>query len=63
MRMLPALALAGLVGGAAHADDLNCSQIKLVAPLPKRDESLIELPRRTGTSHRGDTLVSQLTSL
>ncbi len=32
MRMLLALALAGFVCGAAHADDVTCSQIKLVAP-------------------------------
>ena len=32
MRILMALALAGLVCGVAHADDLNCAQIKLVAP-------------------------------
>src|ERR1700748_3815361 len=32
MRILVALALAGLVCGAARADDLNWPQIKLVAP-------------------------------
>jgi tripartite-type tricarboxylate transporter receptor subunit TctC len=32
MRIVVVLALAGFVCGVAHADDLNCSQIKLVAP-------------------------------